>query len=156
MNTAFDLSPLTRSIIGFDRFSSLLDKANEVKVPAYPPYNIEKLDENKYAIVMAVAGFNEKDLEITSHNGSLKVSGKITEEKEENQKNYLYRGIASRNFERNFSLDDHVKVIGAEIKDGLLEIKLERQVPEEAKPKKIEIKSAANSAPKALENKKEK
>lgn len=157
MNATFDLTPLTRSIIGFDRFNNLIDKAfSDVKVPAYPPYNIEKLSDTEYAIVMAVAGFRQGDLEITSQDNMLKVSGRITEESEEKEKNYLHRGIATRSFERVFNLDDHVKVKGAELKDGLLHIDLVREVPEESKPKMIEIKSASSgtSKQKTIEGKK--
>ncbi len=156
MNTAFDLAPLTRSIIGFDRFSDLIDKAfsADVKTPSYPPYNIEKLSDTKYAIVMAVAGFGANDLEVTNQGNSLKITGRITEESEDKGKNYLHRGIAARSFERNFNLDDHVKVVGAEIKDGLLRVELEREVPEEAKPRMVEIKTSGASGKKPLENKK--
>lgn len=151
---SFDLSPLFRSSVGFDRISDVLDKAfsTDIKGQSYPPYNIEKHSDDSYAIVMAVAGFAAKDIEITSHNNTLKISGKITEETENKTKTYLHRGIATRSFERTFNLDNYVKVKGAEIADGLLKIELQREVPEEAKPKVIEIKSA--TAPKRIEQKK--
>ncbi len=133
-----DLSPLYRSFIGFDHLASLLDSANRAeKSNGYPPYNIESVSEEKYRITMAIAGFSENELEIQSEQNTLVVKGIKAEQKE--QKKYLYQGIAERNFERRFQLGDYIKVIGAEMENGLLHIELEREIPEALKPRKIEI-----------------
>ena len=133
-----DLSPLYRSFIGFDHLASLLDSANRTeKSNGYPPYNIESVSEEKYRITMAIAGFSENELEIQSEQNTLIVKGIKAEQKE--QKKYLYQGIAERNFERRFQLGDYIKVIGAEMENGLLHIELEREIPEALKPRKIEI-----------------
>lgn len=133
-----DLSPLYRSFIGFDQLASKLDAANRGdKNSGYPPYNIESISDDKYRITMAVAGFVESELEIESENNSLIVKGVKAEEKE--NKNYLYQGIAERNFERRFQLGDYIKVIDATMEHGLLHVNLEREVPEALKPRKISI-----------------
>lgn len=134
----FDLSPLYRTAIGFDRLASMMENAsNSSSNNGYPPYNIELLSEDHYRISMAVAGFAQADLEITSHENTLTVKG--TKEQPEVQRNYLYQGIAERGFERRFQLADHVKVTGADMENGLLHIDLVREVPEAAKPKNIAI-----------------
>lgn len=133
-----DLSPLYRSFIGFDHLASMLDNANRnEKASGYPPYNIESVSEDKYRITMAIAGFFEHELEIQSEQNTLLVKGTKAEPNE--QKNYLYQGIAERNFERRFQLGDYIKVIAAEMENGLLHIELEREIPEALKPRKIEI-----------------
>ncbi|GAB3004132.1 Hsp20 family protein [Psychrosphaera aestuarii] len=133
-----DLSPLYRSFIGFDQLASKLDAANRSdKNTGYPPYNIESIADDKYRITMAVAGFVESELEIESENNSLIVKGIKAEDKE--TKNYLYQGIAERNFERRFQLGDYIKVIDAYMEHGLLHVNLEREVPEALKPRKIAI-----------------
>ena len=133
-----DLSPLYRSFIGFDHLASLLDNANRTeKSNGYPPYNIESVSEDKYRITMAIAGFQESELDIHSEQNTLIVKGTKAEQKD--TKKYLYQGIAERNFERRFQLGDHIKIIGAEMENGLLHIELEREVPEALKPRKIEI-----------------
>jgi len=132
-----DLTPLFRSTVGFDHLASLVESANRVEQPAYPPYNIERIGEDEYRVSMAVAGFSEAELDIQSERNVLAVSGTkatVTEERE-----YLFRGIAARNFERKFQLADHVKVVGANLEDGLLHIELVREVPEAMKPRKISI-----------------
>lgn len=136
-----DLSPLYRSAIGFDHLASLLDAnlRNEQKRPTYPPYNIELTGEDQYRITMAVAGFRQADLAIEVEGNTLTVSGQKTEEEENKQ--YLYRGIAARNFERQFQLADHIKVTGASFKDGMLDIDLQREIPEALKPRKITIQN---------------
>ena len=136
---AFDLSPLFRSTVGFDRLTRLLDSATRVDDSAfsYPPYNIEQTGDDSYRIVMAVAGFGEGDLSITQQANSLLISGK--QEKPAEEKKFLYRGIAGRAFERRFELADHIKVVGATVVNGMLHVDLTREVPEEAKPRKIEI-----------------
>jgi len=135
----FDFSPLFRSTIGFDRLTRLVDAATRVDSTAlaYPPYNIEKTGEDTYRLTMAVAGFSPDELEITVHENTVLVSGKAKKDSE--QGHYLHRGIARRAFERRFSLADHIKVVGATVADGMLHVDLAREVPEEAKPRKIEI-----------------
>jgi len=135
-----DLSPLYRSFIGFDHLASLLDSANRTdKSNGYPPYNIESVADDKYRITMAVAGFHDDELEIHSEQNTLIVKGVKAEQKEERK--YLYQGIAERNFERRFQLSDYIKVIGANMENGLLHIELEREIPEALKPRKIAISS---------------
>lgn len=138
-------TPLMRQSVGFDRFNDLfetmLSDKNE-RFDAYPPYNIEKSDEDHYRVVMAVAGFSDKDIDITVEGEQLTVSGKIVDETEDEDKTYLHRGIAARSFTRTFRLADHIQVKEADMKDGLLAIDLERVVPEEKKPRMIPIKSA--------------
>ena len=134
----FDLSPLYRSAIGFDRLASMIDAASRnEQQPSYPPYNIESTGENTYRITMAVAAFSTDELEILSENGNLLIRGKKAEETEERQ--YLYQGIAARNFERRFQLADHVRVENASMENGLLHVDLTREIPEAMKPRKIEI-----------------
>ncbi|MBY6062773.1 Hsp20 family protein [Pseudidiomarina sediminum] len=140
-----DLSPLYRSSIGFDRMARLLDAAMRSEgnsAGGYPPYNIEVIGENRYAITLAVAGFAEDELSIEVENGVLKVQGRKADETEERQ--YLHKGIGFRNFERKFNLADHVEVKGAKMENGLLTIGLEKIIPEAAKPKKISIGNSLN------------
>ena len=140
-----DLSPLYRSSVGYDRFGSLLDAAfqTEKTSNSYPPYNIEVVAENKYAITLAVAGFNEQELDIQVENGVLTVNGQKETAKE--AKNYLHQGIANRSFERKFNLADHIEVVDADLVNGLLSISLVKEVPEAMKPKKIAIGSASSA-----------
>jgi molecular chaperone IbpA len=151
--TTLDFSPLFRSTIGFDRLSQMLETSlGEGQPVSYPPYNILKLDEDNYRITMAVAGFTDKDIEITAKENQLIVQGKVAEreEKEEAHKGaYLHRGIAERAFERRFQLADHIRVTNASLENGLLTIALVREIPEQMKPRKIEIASG-----KLLNNKK--
>jgi molecular chaperone IbpA len=137
MRTAFDFSPLYRSSIGFDRVFDLLETASRVTTgDNWPPYDIAKLDDDIYRISMAVAGFDESELSMIQEHNMLMVAGqKSTEENGE----YLHRGIAGRAFERRFQLADHVKVTGAALNNGLLTIDLKREIPEEMKPRRIEI-----------------
>jgi molecular chaperone IbpA len=150
----FDLSPLFRSSVGFDRMSRLLDAAQRVdeSAPSYPPYNIEKSGENEYRITMAVAGFGEADLDVTTKENSLVVRGKIAGAEAENGK-YLHRGIATRAFERRFELADFIKASGARLENGLLHIDLVREVPEAMKPRSIKIEGGESSATKVIEDK---
>lgn len=133
------LAPLMRSSIGFDRFNDLFESLGEGdnRFDSYPPYNIEKVGEDQYRIVMAVAGFSMNDLNITKQGDSLIVNGRIDDKPEAST--YLHRGIANRAFQRSFRLADHIKVTGAEMRDGLLTIHLLHEVPEEAKPRMIPI-----------------
>ena len=141
--TTIDLSPLYRSSIGFDRMGSLLDSAlrSQKAGVGFPPYDIESTCENRYAITLAVAGFEESELDIQVENGVLRVRGKKADEVEE--KSYLYRGIANRSFERKFNLADHVEVSGAELKNGLLTVNLVKEIPEAMKPRSIAINQGA-------------
>lgn len=148
-----DLSPLFRSTVGFDRLDKLFDVAfrEAARDLSYPPYNIVKQGDNQYRISMAVAGFGEGDLDITAHENMLTVRGQIGAPEKEVE--YLHRGIAQRAFEHRFQLADHVKVVGARLVNGLLDIELERQVPEEMKPRKVEIGAGAATRPRVIENK---
>ena len=140
-----DLTPLYRSTIGFDRFGSLLNAALGAEKTAstgYPPYNIEVVGEDKYAITVAVAGFEEDDLDIQVENGTLTIRGKQSAGSD--KRDYLHQGIATRSFERKFTLADHVEVTEAELRNGLLKLHLVKEVPEAMKPRKIAIGSAAS------------
>lgn len=137
MRSTIDLSPLYQSAIGFDRMASLLDTVARDSKPSYPPYNIERLDENQYRITMAVAGFREEELEISSEQNTLLISGRQGSDDE--GRDYLHRGIAARNFERKFQIAEHVKVVSARLENGLLHVELERELPEAMKPRKIAI-----------------
>ncbi len=151
--TNFDLTPLYRSTIGFDRFAGLFDALSvSEKSAAYPPYNIERTDENDYRISMAVAGFSEDELEIEAASGVLRVRGLIGDaagdeaSTDADNRQLLYHGIAARNFERRFQLADNVQVSGASLTNGLLNIELVREIPEAEKPRKIEIAKTLKAA----------
>lgn len=135
---SIDLTPLYRSSVGFDRLASLIDSALTADASAggYPPYNIEILDEKRYAITLAVAGFAHKDLDIQVEKGVLTVRGNKSAKEE---RKYLYQGIANRTFERKFNLADYVEVTGADLTNGLLTISLVKEIPEAMKPKTIAI-----------------
>ena len=136
----FDFSPLFRTSVGYDRLAHMLNSAHRLEQSGgYPPYNIQSLDENDYLITMAVAGFSEADLDITSEQNTLTVRGKRADDEDEGQ--FLHRGIANRSFERRFNLADHVRVTGARLENGLLHISLEREIPEAMRPRKIDIQS---------------
>ena len=133
-----DYSPFYRATVGFDRVFDLLDSAaSQSGANGYPPYNIEKSGDNAYKIVMAVAGFAEAELNVTQKENELLVTGQAQNSQDEKQ--YLYRGIAGRNFDRRFQLADHVKVVGAKLANGLLTIELQREIPEEKKPRAIPV-----------------
>ena len=137
MRTNLDFSPLFRSSIGFDRMLNALEAASRVEtIDNWPPYDIVKTGEDAYRISMAVAGFAQEELTITQEQNMLVVSGQKTNGEDVH---YLHRGIAGRPFQRRFELADHVKVVGAELAHGLLTIDLKREVPEEMKPRRIEI-----------------
>ncbi|MGQ2909795.1 MAG: Hsp20 family protein [Aliihoeflea sp.] len=141
-----DFSPLYRSTVGFDRLFTMLDSlAQPDNGQSYPPYNIERTGEDAYRISMAVAGFAEDDISIEAHRNVLTIKGEKPETKDETSE-FLHRGIASRAFERRFQLADHVEVVGALLKNGLLHIDLKRSVPEEMKPRKIAIQPTPASA----------
>lgn len=137
----FDLTPLYRSTVGFDRLARMLDEASSFEAPSYPPYNIERLAEDEYRITMAVACFAPEDISIEVKGNGLTVSGKKAE-KSDAKVEYLHQGIASRAFERRFQLADHVQVNGAGMENGLLHISLKREVPEALKPRTIPVNGA--------------
>jgi molecular chaperone IbpA len=147
----YDFSPLYRSAIGFDRLAQLFDDAARESQPAYPPYNIELVSDDKYQITMAVAGFDRSEIDIETERDTLKITGR--KQREDATRNFLHRGIASRNFEHSFQLADHVRVVGARLDNGLLNIELQREVPEALKPRKIAIDGANNSNVQVLEQK---
>jgi len=132
-----DFSPLYRSVVGFDRLADLLDSATAETSNGYPPYNIERLDENAYRVEIAVAGFRPDELDIQVKENLLTVTGRKTANDE--PRNFLHRGLAERNFERKFQLADYVVVTEANLADGLLSIALKRELPEALKPRRIEI-----------------
>ena len=138
---SFDLTPLFRSTVGFDRLADMLDSVSQFDSGvSYPPYNIERTEENHYRISLAVAGFAEKDLNVEVKDGVLSVQGKREVEKDNTPaKHYLHQGIAGRTFERRFQLAENVEVKGAQLENGLLHIDLERIVPEEKKPRRVVI-----------------
>lgn len=138
MRSDFDFSPYYRATVGFDRLFDLLDSvASQNGSSGYPPYNIEKTSEDTYRIVIAVAGFTEAELSITQKETELLVSGQSQPASQD--KEYLYRGLAGRDFERRFQLADHVKVLAARLENGLLIIELKREIPEEKKARAIPI-----------------
>ena len=142
-----DFSPLYRSTVGFDRLFTMLDTLGQPDgAQTYPPYNIEKTGENAYRISVAVAGFSDDEISIEAHRNVLTIKGERKEETEEEGKELLYRGIAARAFERRFQLADHVDVVGATLKNGLLFVDLKRNIPEELKPRKIAISAAPAKA----------
>ena len=142
--TYFDLSPLYRSTVGFDRLAALLGEMNQNSHQSgYPPYNIARLGENAYRISMAVAGFSEDDIQISVENSELRVAGSIEQKPDENGVEYLYQGIASRSFERRFRLNDHVRVADAYLQHGMLHVDLVQEIPEEKKPRRIPVRCCA-------------
>lgn len=146
----FDLSPLYRNTIGFDRLFSMLDQVTGAvdQTPSYPPYNIERTAENSYRISLAVAGFKESDLTIEVKENALSIRGEKQVNPDEEKTEILYQGIAGRSFERRFQIADGVQVTGASLENGLLHISLLREIPEAKKPKLIPIKNVTNDVPK--------
>ena len=135
----FDLSPLYRNTVGFDRLFKMVDQLADPQQNSYPPYNIERLNENDYRISIAVAGFTDHELSIESKENSLIVRGEKNVEDASDKPEYLYQGIAARAFERRFQLADHVLVNGARLENGLLHIELHREIPEAKKPRVVPI-----------------
>lgn len=148
---AYDFSPLYRSAIGFDRLAGMLDSASrlDAQAPSYPPFNVERVDENDTRVTMAVAGFTEDELEIEVKDQTLTISGKKAEETDD--RTYLHRGIAARNFERRFQLADHVQVTGAKLENGLLHVDTRREIPEALKPRSISIQAANTDGQKTIQ-----
>ncbi|QJD89312.1 Hsp20 family protein [Duganella dendranthematis] len=138
----FDLAPLYRSAIGFDRLAQLLNDAQRNETPSYPPYNIELVSDDQYRIVMALAGFDRSEIDITFERDALTVVGR--KQKDATERTYLHRGIAARDFEQRFQLANHVKVTGASFDNGMLTIELVREIPEALKPRKIIIDGGEN------------
>ena len=140
MRSAFDFAPYRRSTVGFDRLFDMLENSSTGQGQEnYPPFDLIKLGDNDYRIELAVAGFRPNEIDITAQQNVLIVSGKKGEESENRGQDYIYRGIATRSFERRFALADHIQVRGADLKDGLLAIELVREIPEAMKPRKISI-----------------
>jgi molecular chaperone IbpA len=149
----YDLSPLFRSTVGFDRLTRLMDAATRLdeSAPSYPPYNIEKTGENAYRITMAVAGFADDEIDITAQDNTLVISGKP--KKAEEERKFLHRGIAGRAFDRRFELAEFIEVKGAALENGLLHVELARVVPEARKPRAVKIETSAPKAAPVLEGK---
>jgi len=137
-----DMTPLHRATVGFDHFADMMDRlfTQDGPQPSYPPYNIEKIDEDGWRISVAVAGFSTDDISLEQRENELVVSARKADG--EGEKTYLHRGIATRAFERRFTLADHVKVTGAAHEHGMLHVELTREVPEALKPRRIEIGGA--------------
>jgi len=157
MTIPSDLTPLYRTMVGFDRLANMIDTATRLDgTQGYPPYNIERLDENAFAIELAVAGFAEDDLEIETKDGLLTVTGRRDKPEDSEERQFLHRGIAERGFIRRFQLADHVIVTDAALRNGLLRINLVRELPEAKKPRKIEIGAASSTrtTPQIIEGKK--
>ena len=142
---SFDLTPLYRNTVGFDRLFSLLDTVGGVEgAPTYPPYNIERTGENDYRVSVAVAGFMADELAIEAKENSLTIRGEKTAQEASERGEILYRGIAARAFERRFQLADHVEVRGARLENGLLHVELVRNIPEAKKPRTISISTSTS------------
>jgi molecular chaperone IbpA len=156
MRSAFDFAPYRRSTVGFDRLFDMLENSNLGQAQEnYPPFDLIKKGENDYCIQLAVAGFTRDEIDITAQQNVLIVSGRKSEENEQKEGEFIYRGIANRSFERRFALADHIQVKGADLKDGLLSIDLVREIPEAMKPRKINIGGSAPK-PETIEAKAEK
>ena len=149
----FDLAPLYRSTVGFDRLFNLFDQAAGDGTPGYPPYNIERTGENEYRISVAVAGFSEADLSIEAKENTLTIRGEKQARTDEQKGETLYQGIAARAFERVFQLADFVQVKGATLENGLLHVDLVREIPEAKKPRQIKIGNGHNGQAKVVEQK---
>src|SRR5712671_4609969 len=138
---SYDFAPLWRSTIGFDRLFDLAESAQRAGEDNYPPYNIERLGEDRYQISLAVAGFSPDEISVTAEQNVVTIEGSKTEE---NEREYLYRGISTRGFKRQFNLADYVQVKGATFDNGLLRIELVREIPEAMKPRRIVINGASS------------
>lgn len=143
MRNAFDFTPYRRSMIGFDRLFDTLERNVQQQVDAYPPFDIERLGDDKFRIAVAVAGFTPGEVDVTAHNNVLTIKGDKASDANGAERQWLHRGIAARAFERRFELADFIQVKSAELRDGLLVIELQREVPESAKPRKIAVDGQA-------------
>ena len=140
MRSAFDFAPFRRSTVGFDRLFDMLENSSAGQAQEnYPPFDLIKLGDNDFRIELAVAGFKSGEIDITAQQNVLLVSGRKKDEVDDKGSNYVYRGIATRSFERRFALADHIQVKSADLKDGMLSIELVREIPEAMKPRKISI-----------------
>ena len=140
MRSAFDFAPFRRSTVGFDRLFDMLENSTLGQGQEnYPPFDLIKLGDNDFRIELAVAGFKSGEIDITAQQNVLLVSGRKKDEVDDKGSNYIYRGIATRSFERRFALADHIQVKSADLKDGMLSIELVREIPEAMKPRKISI-----------------
>lgn len=155
--STIDLTPLYRTMVGFDRMASMIDNASRLDgAQGYPPYNIERVGDNEFAIEIAVAGFSDADIDIETKEGLLTVAAKKEQDEDGESREFLHRGIAERGFVRRFQLADHVIVTAASLVNGLLRIELVRELPEAKKPRKIEIGAPAKGVkPKLIDGKKE-
>jgi len=149
----FDLAPLYRSTVGFDRLFSLLDQGVEGGAPGYPPYNIERTGDNDYRVTVAVAGFAEPELSVVAKENTLTIRGEKNAKEEAKRGAVLYQGIAARAFERVFQLADFVQVKGAKLENGLLHVDLVREIPEAKKPRSIPIGNGKPAEQKTVEQK---
>ena len=150
MRTTYDFAPLWRSTIGFDRLFDLVDAAQQAGEDNYPPCNVERLGEDRYQISLAVAGFSPDEIAITAEQSVLTVEGRKAEK---HQREFLYQGISSRPFKRQFSLADYVQVKGAAFDNGLLQIELVREIPEAMKPRRISIEGSSASNVRQIDGK---
>ncbi|WP_417280868.1 Hsp20 family protein [Celeribacter sp.] len=150
----FDLAPLYRATVGFDQIADLMDRVltQEVSQPSYPPYNIEKTSDDAWRISLAVAGFSTEDIAIEQRENALVITARKADGEAEKAKTYLHRGIATRAFERRFTLAEHVRVTGASHENGMLHIDLKREVPEALKPRRIEIAGPNTVETKVIES----
>ena len=147
MRSAFDFAPFRRSTVGFDRLFDMLENSSAGQAQEnYPPFDLIKKGDNDYCIQLAVAGFARDEIDITSQQNQLIVTGRKSDESDQKDGDFIYRGIANRSFERRFALADHIQVKGADLKDGLLSIELVREIPEAMKPRKINIGGSEQSA----------
>ena len=151
--TNFDLSPLYRSTVGYDHLFDLLDQASRIQPATWPPYNIERLGEDQYRIVMALAGFAADEIELVQKENALLVAGQKHPEPQGVE--VLHRGIATRAFKQTFNLADHMKVTGANLENGLLTVELKREVPEALKPRRIEVASSGGKTAVSQDNHRE-
>lgn len=140
----YDFSPMFRHSVGFERMQRLMDAATARTETSYPPYNIETDGEDAYRVIVAVAGFDKKDLDVTLENDTLSITGRKDDEGQD--VTYLHQGIAGRSFQLKFNLADHIKVLNADLENGVLAIDLEREVPDALKPRQIEIKARPNKS----------
>tara|TARA_R110001592_G_scaffold29350_3_gene106486 strand:- start:3144 stop:3629 length:486 start_codon:yes stop_codon:yes gene_type:complete len=151
MSNLATFTPLMRQTVGFDRFNDLFETLlndKEDRFESYPPYNIEKSEDDEYLITVAVAGFSEEDINIVVQDDRLTISASRTQKEQGEKKSYLHRGIATRNFDRVFRLADHIRVVDATLDNGLLSVSLVREVPEEKKPRMIPINGVTNGTTK--------
>lgn len=152
----FDLTPFYRSTVGFDRLFSLLDQASGDGATGYPPYNIERTGENDFRISVAVSGFSQNEISIVAKENTLTIKGEKAANENTSQGEVLYRGIASRAFERQFQLADFVQVKNASLENGLLHVDLVREIPEAKKPRNIPITSVTATPAPVIDNQSEK